>query len=227
MIAAAANLQFAMGEIVQSFEEKTGQVCDLVIGASGQLTTQLMEGAPYDVFLSADVKYPKTLYEAGLTIQAPSTYAYGQLVMWSLESIPGSIRQLDPYQIRHIAIANPLNAPYGAAAVEALKYFDVYEALEEKLVFGENISQTNHFILSRAATLGFTAKSVVLSPRMKTEGTWIDVDSAGYRPIAQGAVVMKNSKKLDLAEQFFQFLFSEQAQEIFHQYGYLINRNIE
>lgn len=223
VIAAAANLQFAIQDIVNAFEERSDILCNLVVGSSGQLTTQLTEGAPYDVFLSADLKYPNTLYEQNLTVGAPVIYAYGQLVLWSMLTQPStSFKDLELDKFEHLAIANPLNAPYGTAAIESMKYAGVYESLKPKLVFGESISQTNHFILSQSAEIGFTAKSVVLSPRMIGKGYWADVDPASYQPIAQGAVVMNTSEYLQLAKEFLNFLFSDESKVILKQYGYLI-----
>ncbi len=226
VIAAAANLQFAIEDIVNVFEKTSNIRCNLVVGSSGQLTTQLTEGAPYDIFLSADLKYPNTLHDKDLTDGAPVIYAYGQLVLWSMVTKPpSSLRDLESDKFEHLAIANPLNAPYGAAAIESMKYSGVYEALKPKLVFGESISQTNHFILSQSAEIGFTAKSVVLSPRMIDKGHWQDVDPASYQPIAQGAVVMNGSKHLELAHEFLKFLFSDEAKAILKRYGYLVPEN--
>ncbi len=220
-IATAANMQFAMTEIVQSFTKHTGIKCNIITGSSGKLTAQIKEGAPYDVFVSANTKYPEDLYKDGFTTSKPKIYGYGGLVLWSTTSEKPSFSILMNDAIEHIAIANPKTAPYGEAAVSVLKKMGVYEKIEHKLVYGESISQTNQFILSRAADIGFTAKSVVLSPKIKGEGDWISIDD-NYTPIAQGIVLLKNSEKKQQSEQFYTFIFSDQAKNILKKFGYLV-----
>lgn len=220
-IAVAANMQFAMKELTKTFTNKTGIQCELIISSSGKLTTQIKEKAPYDVFVAADMNYPEVLFKSGFTTKKPEIYAYGQLVLWSIkDGLTPSLELLNDKQIRHIALANPKMAPYGVATIEVLKHFNLYDNLKNKLVYGESISQTNQFIVSKAAEIGFTAKSVVLSPEMKNKGNWIDIDDANYSPIAQGAVIIKHTKVIEEAEQFYEFLFSTDAKEILTKYGY-------
>ena len=226
-IATAANTQFAMKELSEAFTNETNIKCDLILSSSGKLTAQIVEGAPYDIFISADMKFPNELWEKEKTYQQPTVYAYGKLVLWtSKKEITPSLDILASDQVKHIAIANPKTAPYGKAAIEALKYYKVYDQIKDKLVFGESISQTNQFITSKSADIGITAQSIVLAPTLKNEGTWISIDQNSYEPIAQGAVVLKegrrNKNKL-LADQFFEFLFSEKAKEILKDYGYLVD----
>ncbi len=136
-IATAANVQFAMQKLIRTFTQETGIKCHMILSSSGKLTAQINAGAPFDVFVSADVKYPQELYENGLTQEPPKIYAYGKLVIWSFnEPIDSSFEILASEKIQHIAIANPKTAPYGAAAVEALKHYGVYQTTKEKLVFG-------------------------------------------------------------------------------------------
>ncbi len=222
-IATSANMQFAMKEIVSAFTQQTGINCDLITSSSGKLTSQIQEGAPYDVFISADTKYPKILYEKGFTSNIPKIYGYGTLVLWSFsENIPLDINLLTQDQIEHIALANPKTAPYGTAAIEVLKHAKIYDQVSEKLVYGESISQTNQFIVSGAAQIGFTAKSVVLSPQIKGKGEWISIDSTSYTPIAQAAVIIKKDKISDAAMKFYEFLFSTKSKEILENFGYLV-----
>ena len=224
-IAVSSNMQFAMKELSKSFTTETGINCDLIISSSGKLTAQIMEGAPFDVFVSADIKYPTELFNAGFTTQEPKIYAYGKLVMLSMiEAIVPSLETLDDSTIKHIALPNPKMAPYGIAALEVLKKYTIYENLKDKFVYGESVSQTNQFILSKSAEIGFTAKSVVLSPNMKGKGSWIELNENDYTPIKQGVVIINHqNKKLQNAEIFYSFLFSNKGKEILENFGYAVN----
>ena len=171
-IAVAANMQFAMRALTHAFEKQNGITCDLIISSSGKLTAQIKAGAPYDLFVSADMKYPEDLYKSGFALEEPKIYAYGKLVLWSMDQeVKPSLAVLKTQAIKHIACANPKTAPYGVAAVEALKHYGLYNQVKSKLVYGESIAQTKQFIISESAELSFTAKSVVLSPDLKGSGT--------------------------------------------------------
>ncbi len=219
-IAAAANLQFAIEEIVQDFRTKTGIECDVIIGSSGKLTAQMMEGAPFDVFLSADLRYPTKLYENGLTNSKPKIYATGNLVLWtSIVGYDSFETVLTSNELAKIAIANPEIAPYGMAAREVLEKMGMYSALESRLVYGESISQVNQFLMTGAVQAVFTSKSVVLSSQNK-EGEWFEID-VSYSPINQGAIVLNNR---DLKEKeskiFYDYLSSKECKAILTKYGY-------
>lgn len=223
-IATAANMQFAMAQIAEAFTRQTNTPCDLIISSSGKLTAQIKEGAPYDVFVSANMKYPQEVYQSGLGLHPPSVYALGQLVLWTLD--PNRKPTLDHLQhedIRHIALANPQTAPYGQAAQECLQNQGLWDILADKLVYGESIAQTNQFITSRAAEMGFTAKSVVLSPSMQGQGVWSEVPASCYTPIEQGIVLIRREKALPAAQEFFTFIFSEKAKQIFRDFGYTVS----
>ena len=195
-----------------------------MIGSSGKLTSQVENGAPFDVFLSADMKYPATLYKEGFSLRSPKVYAYGKLVLWTMKDIDLSkgVNALSSTGIQKIALANPDLAPYGRQAVNALKFYKLYEPLQKELVLGESISQTNQFITTGAADIGFTAESVVLASNMRGKGKWVEVDPQSYEPIAQGVIVLKYAEKEHSkeAQEFYDFLFSAPAQEIFKKYGY-------
>ena len=223
IIATSANMQFATQELTRQFTEKTGTACELVIGSSGKLTAQIMEGAPYDIFLSANMRYPNEIFKNGLAVDSPKIYAYGKLVLWSMiDGIEPSVAQLSGESVKHIALANPKIAPYGIAAREALQHYDLLPGIEDKLVYGESIAQTNQFITSRSAELGFTAMSVVLSPQMKGKGRWIEVDESIYTPIEQGVVIIRRKNFDDGdAKKFVEFLFSREGKEILQDFGYL------
>ncbi|MEZ0609072.1 molybdate ABC transporter substrate-binding protein [Fibrella sp. WM1] len=221
-VAVAANAQFVMEALRTAFQQQTGVQIDAIVSSSGKLTTQIQQGAPYDVFLSADMTYPQALYQQKLTTAAPTPYAYGSLVLWTLTDLPLSadLRVLQNPAVRHIGIANPATAPYGAAAIALLTYRKRLGAVKARLVYGESIAQVNQYILSGAVEVGITAKSVVLDPNLKQRGHWIDLPPPGYTPIAQGVVILKRSTQPKVAAQFVQFLRSPAARRILHQYGY-------
>jgi len=226
-LAVASNMQFAMVEIINVFEVRSNLSCDVVVSSSGKLTAQIKEGAPFDVFISADMKYPQSLYEFGLTKDPPKVYAYGKLVIWSTsEKVEPSIEILQSPVVRHIAIPNPKTAPYGAAAVEVLRTNEILESLHDKLVYGESLSQTNQFILSRSAEVGFTSKSVVLSNQIPQKGKWVEVDQNQYSPLAQGIILMDNEQS-SLSKQFFDFLFSLEGKTILEKYGYEVEKQAD
>ncbi len=222
-VAAASSLQFTLEEIKSVFEAKTGVTVNAVTGASGKLSAQIINGAPFDVFMSADIELPKKLYRDGFAISAPKVYAMGVLVLWTLRDIDltQGLRVLRRNDIIKVAIASPNSAPYGKQAFNALKYQQFYDLIEPKLVYGESIAQVNQFITTKAADIGFTAKSVVLSLNMQDIGKWVEVDAAAYETIAQAVVILKNAKEREIsAQRFVDFLFSAQAREIFKKYGY-------
>ena len=225
-VAVAANVQYTFAELKTEFEKETGIMVKPVIGSSGKFTAQIENGAPFDVFLSADMSYPQTLEQEGLAYNTTKTYAYGTLVLWTMNNIDLSknIAILGDDNVRKIAIASPNTAPYGRQAVNAFKHFNLYKQVQKKLVYGESIAQANQFIATKAADIGITAKSVVLAPNMKDQGKWIEIDKGAYEPIAQGAVILKAAENGHLpdAQKFFDFLFSAKAKEIFKKYGYVL-----
>jgi len=224
-IATAANMQFAMHELTKTFTKDTGIVCESITSSSGKLTAQIKERAPYDVFVSADMKFPNELFQSGFTTKKPKVYAYGKLVIWTMNSqLKPDFESLTKKHIKHIAMANPKTAPYGIAAEEVLKNKGLYNKIQTKLVFGESVAQTNQFIVSYAAEIGFTAKSVVLSQNIKEKGKWKEVDKDLYTPIAQGVVILKKRRNyLKEAQKFEDFLFSVKGKEILNKFGYSVS----
>ncbi|GAB3011212.1 molybdate ABC transporter substrate-binding protein [Spirosoma pulveris] len=221
-VAVAANAQFVMEQLKTTYQKRTGTAIEMIVNSSGKLTTQIQQGAPYDVFLSADMQYPQTLHKSGLTVDTPVIYAYGSLVLWSTGDLPinADLSVLANTAVRHIAIANPETAPYGEAAISYLKFKKLLDKVKPKLVYGESIAQVNQYILSGAAEVGFTAKSVVLDPGLSKKGHWIDLPQTGYAPIAQGVVILKRTSQEKAARQFVQFLRSPEARRTLQQFGY-------
>ncbi|WP_341225542.1 molybdate ABC transporter substrate-binding protein [uncultured Arcticibacterium sp.] len=218
-IATAANMQFAMDSLTHYFSKQTGIPCQAVIGSSGKLTAQITAGAPYDIFVAANMKYPNSLYKQGLTFNKPKVYAKGTLILWTLkDSLIPSIKYLENREINHIALANPDTAPYGTAAMEVLKHYQLDLKLKNKLVFGESIAQTNQFIHSEAAEIGFTSLSTIKGSELTDKGNWLAIDTSIYKPIEQGVVMLKNQHKD--AQQFYDFLFTTEARNILNHFGY-------
>lgn len=221
-IAVAANLQFAIQELADDFSQRSGVECEIIISSSGKLTAQIIEGAPFDLLLSADMKYPQELYDRKFTLFQPDIYAYGNLILWTLhEDVAPELETLLSEQITHIAIGNPKTAPYGVSAMEVLRKFGIDQAVQKKLVYGESIAQTNQFIISRSVDLGFTSKSVVMSSQMKDRGQWSEINKDLYSPMAQGMVVLKSRKTFESkAIQFRDYVLSSEGKEILHKFGY-------
>lgn len=226
-IAAASNMQFAMKELVRTFRGETRIPVRTVTGSSGQLTAQIRKGAPFDLFFSADMKYPRVLEKEGLTVSAPVIYAYGRLVLWTLALGPApSVPNLTDPEVRHIAVPDPRNAPYGRAAEEVLKHYGLRDRLRKKLVYGESLSQSNLFISSGAAEMGFTSLSTVLAlkeskTKREKRGFWQEPERGSYSPVIQGMVILKRNRGFrKSANLFVRFLFSPSGQEILKRLGY-------
>jgi molybdate transport system substrate-binding protein len=223
-VAVAANVKPAFDELAAAFTRQTGIAVTGTAASSGKLTAQIKNGAPFDVFLSADMEYPQDLYRNGYAETAPAVYAYGTLVLWTTQSIDlerGLAVLTDP-GIQKIAIANPKLAPYGRAALEALDHYKLRAAVEPKLVYGESIGQVSQYIDSGAVTLGFTARSIVLAPESAGKGRWVEVPADSYAPIAQGVIVLKHAApaQADGARRFLDFVRSAPARAVLERYGY-------
>lgn len=224
-VAVAANAQFVAQALKQSFEKRNQTKVELIVGSSGKLTAQITHGAPYDIFLSADMKYPENLYKAGATINKPQVYASGSLVVWSIQNngLENGLSSLTSSSIKTIAVANPATAPYGVATIQALKKAGIYGAVKDKIVYGESISQVNQYLLSGAADVAFTAKSVVMDPALKQKGRWVGVPDNLYLPIEQGMVILQYaSKNLQSVKAFYEYLISPEGKSIFKSYGYSV-----
>src|SRR6267143_1549211 len=210
-VAAAADLKFAMGELAANFEKQTGNSVNVTYGSSGNFFSQIQNGAQFDLFFSADVEYAKKLEAGGLA--EPGTlynYAVGRIVIWMPHGVEvdlnaQAMNALLDAAIQKIAIANPAHAPYGRAAVAAMKKAGIYEKVEPKLVFGENISQATQFVQSGNAQAGIIALSLAISPPMKDGKSW-QVPADMHPAIEQAAVVLKSAKNKDAARAFLEFV---------------------
>jgi molybdate transport system substrate-binding protein len=226
-VAVAANMQYAMDSLKAEFNKTDNTEIDVVLGASGKLTQQIMQSAPFDIFISADTAFPKKLADTGFAAAPPKVYAQGLLVLWSVKDDvqpSADLKLLVNENIQHIAIANPKTAPYGAAAEFILKKYNLYDKIASKLVTGESITQTSQFIATQAADVGFTAKSIVISDEMKGKGKWVELKRNDYPPIKQAAVLLKYGQENHAAEakKFYDFLFSAKAKAIYKKFGYIV-----
>jgi len=224
-VAVAANVRFAFDEISKIYEQKSGIRAVAIVASSGKLTAQIEHGAPYNLFLSANMKYPNYLFEKNLAVSKPKIYALGTLVLWSLnKKIDVSLEGMKDKKIKKIAIPNPKTAPYGVQALAVLKKYNLKKQLYSKIVFGESVSQTNQYIYSSAADIGITAKSVVMSPSMKNIGRFKEINSEDYSPIKQGIVILKygDTKNHKISLDFYHFMFSSEVQKILTKYGYIL-----
>ena len=226
-ISVAANVSYAIDELISEFNKTNPNTKVLVtLGGSGKLTAQIKNGAPYNIFMSANMKFPQSLYDDKIAITKPIIYAQGSLAMLSAKEMDfkEGINLLKNNSISKIAIANPKTAPYGAATIEALKNIKIYDEVKNKFVYAESISQTVAYT-TIAADIGFIAKSSLYDKKMakyKENINWIDVDSRLYTPINQGIVIINNAKENAEVKAFYDFILSNNAKKIFKEYGYLV-----
>jgi molybdate transport system substrate-binding protein len=222
-VAAAADLGPALHEIADNFQKQTGDTVRLSFGSSGNLTTQIENGAPYDLFLSADLGYPERLMKENLAEASLKAYAVGAIVLWvpaesSLDVEHAGMQVLLNPTVKRLAIANPEHAPYGRAAVAALKYYKIYEKISNRLVLGENISQAAQFVESRNAQVGIIALAGALA--LDGKGRYWRIPQDAYPALQQGAIVTAHAKNKELARKFLEFLSTPESRAIFTRYGF-------
>jgi molybdate transport system substrate-binding protein len=228
-VAAAADLQAVMPEIAKRFEQEMKIKVTTSFGSSGNFFAQIRNGAPFDLFFSADVDYPERLEDAGLAERGSLyEYATGHIVLWTRKDsgvvLTMGMGILAGPRVKRIAIANPEFAPYGRAAVAALQHAGLYEELRRKLVLGENVSQAAQFVQSGNADVGILAMSIAMSPALQKVGTFSRIPDDSYPPIVQGAVVLASSKQKDTARQFLEFLKRPEVARIFENAGLAVRR---
>lgn len=214
-LAAAADLEPVIPPILEQFRQSTGIRVETTYQASAMLTTQIMNGAPFDIFLSADLGYPTRLIDGGLAEgPAPVTYARGTLVLWTRKdsALSPSLELLHNPALKRLAIANPERAPYGRAAVAALTRLNLYDDLKPRLVTAENIAQAAQFADSGNADAGLISLTSAMTPRMATAGNYFVVPRDLYPPIEQGAVIVSKSAHREKARKLLEFLLSAPVQ---------------
>jgi molybdate transport system substrate-binding protein len=216
LVATAGNTAYVLPALKQEFYKLYPNInIRFVISSSGKLTSQIENGAPFDIFLSANMKYPNYLYSKKLAVTKPKVYAKGRLVLFSIRKKFTNLNDLE--NVDTIAVANVKTAPYGKVAIEVLKNAKLYDKLKNKLVYAETVNQVISYV-KNAVDAGFVAKSAMFSPKMrKYKNNYIEIDKNLYSPINQGIVIIKDSKQ---ARKFYNFIFSKKAKLIFKKYGY-------
>jgi molybdate transport system substrate-binding protein len=222
-IAAASDMKFALEELKAKFEETNpNTTVGLTMGSSGKFFEQITNGAPFDLFFSADIEFPKKLKAAGFGTDVTS-YAFGRIVVWTLKNKAIDIAELKNSIYKKIAIANPLHAPYGIRAIEALKISGIHDAVKDRLVLGENVSQAAQFVETGAADAGIVALSLVMAPNLKGKGSYTVISEKLHSPLEQGFILLR--KENSAAVKFMNFMKTEKAKMILTKHGFTIPKN--
>ncbi|HRE18089.1 MAG TPA: molybdate ABC transporter substrate-binding protein [Rhodocyclaceae bacterium] len=224
-IAAASDLKFALDEIVSSFRKANpGDEIEVVYGSSGKLQTQIQQGAPYDLYFAADIAYARSLQQAGFAESAPETHAFGRIVLWSatLDARQLTLENLTDPTITRIAIANPRHAPYGKRAMEALQAAGVWEKIQSKLIYGENIAHTAQFVQTGNAQVGIIALALVLNPELAGKGGYWLIPEKLHAPLEQGFIITRRAAGNALARRFAAYMHDQATRSVMRRYGFLL-----
>jgi molybdate transport system substrate-binding protein len=228
-VAAAADLKFALDELVTEFHtNQPATKLKVTYGSSGNFFAQLQNQAPFDLYFSADVEYPRKLAAAGLALDSNVfLYAAGRIVLWTPKSSPVDVERLGSQSlvapsVKIIAVANPRHAPYGAAAIAAMKTLKVYERARPRLVYGENIAQTAQFVQSGAADIGVIALSLAIAPQMRDAGRYWEIPLEAYPRMEQGGIILKWAKDAAAARNFRDFVLGEHGRGVLKRYGFFL-----
>lgn len=226
-VACAANMQYAMKEIVAAYKAKTGKVVVPVFGSSGKLSSQILNGAPFDLFVSADMEKGDTLYMKGYAAAKSKVYASGFLVLWTLRDdldLSHGVEVLKDPKVKSIAVGDLKLTVYGPAAHQVLEHAGIWKSVESKIVYGENINTVAQYIVNRSADIGFANKSFTQQGPMAGKGKWVEIDPGLYDKLPQGAVILRygldnNPKE---AKAFFDFLYGAETRAILTKHGYIL-----
>lgn len=224
-VAAAADLKFALDEIASTFEQThTDDKVDLVYGSSGKFHTQIRQGAPYDLYFSADIKFPRELEKNGFAASEVKPYAFGRIALWSgsLDATKMTLASLSDPKIIRIAIANPKHAPYGKRAEEALRAAGLWDKVEPKLVYGENIAHAAQFVETGNAQVGLIALSLAVNPVLAKKGGYWLVPDTLHQPLEQGFIITRQGANNGLARRFADYMGSRPARAVMKKYGFVL-----
>ncbi|CCE24058.1 molybdate ABC transporter substrate-binding protein [Methylotuvimicrobium alcaliphilum] len=225
LIAAAADLKFALDEIAAEFrQDHPDDTIEIVYGSSGKFFTQIQQDAPYDLYFSADIGFPKQLAQDDFAASEVKPYAVGRIVLWSatLDASMLTLENLTDSSIKRIAIANPKHAPYGKRAEEALRSTGIWAAVEPKLVYGENIAHTAQFVQTGNAQTGIIALSLALNPELSKQGGHYLIPDTLHEPLEQGYIITRRAANNVLAKNFAEFIASPQARNVMTRYGFIL-----
>jgi molybdate transport system substrate-binding protein len=222
-VAAAADLKFALDEVVSLFGKTHPDMqVTTIYGSSGSFDTQIRQGAPYDMYFSADIAYPRALYNEGYAASPVQPYALGRIVLWSTTQPISTLSDLADARFQRIAIANPQHAPYGQRAAEALKAAGVWDKVAAKLVYGENVAQTAQFVQSDNAQAGIIALSLALSPELSKQGRYVLIPEALHQPLEQGFIITHRAAQNRSAHEFARFMGSPEVRTLMARYGFTL-----
>ncbi|WP_228343201.1 molybdate ABC transporter substrate-binding protein [Candidatus Methylacidiphilum fumarolicum] len=224
-VAAAADLRFVLPEIIGPYQTRNPDVkVEVIYGASGKFYEQILRGAPFDIFLSADKEYPFLLYTKGYAAEEPFQYAEGRLVLWMRRGLFGEGKDwkelLTNNKVSKIALASPQHAPYGKIAKTALENAGLWEKLDSKFVYGENVIQAFQFAEGKNAELAFIPLTIALSPKASNEGNYVEIPHSFYPRILQYGIIIKKLANLSIAKKFKEYLLSEESQKTLKKYGF-------
>ena len=228
-VAAAADLKFAMDEIVTTFKQANpGNEVDVIYGSSGKFHTQIQQGAPYDLYFSADIAFPRELVKAGFAASEATSYAFGRIVLWSAsqDASKMTLASLTDPKIARVAIANPKHAPYGKRAEEALRASGLWEKVEPKLVYGENIAHTAQFVQTGNAQVGIIALALAVNPELANKGGYWLIPENLHEPLEQGYIITKRAEGNALAKRFADYMGSKPARAVMTRYGFVLPNEV-
>jgi molybdate transport system substrate-binding protein len=224
-IAAAADLKFAMDEIVSAYKKaNSADEIDVVYGSSGKFQTQIQQGAPYDLYFSADISFPRELAKSGFAASEVKPYAVGRIVLWStsMDASKMTLDSLADPKITRIAIANPQHAPYGKRAEEALRASGLWEKVEPRLVYGENIAHTAQYVQTGNAQVGVIALSLAVNPELSGKGGYYLIPDKLHAPLEQGFIITRRAEGNSLAKRFAGYMGGKPARAVMTKYGFVL-----
>ncbi len=223
-VAAAGNLRYVLDDIKTSYAEKHPDVkIDVILGASGALLQQILNGAQFDFYMAADKTFPDKLKEQGAAAGDVKIYAFGKLALWSnVVDVRKGIDIVSDSSVVHIAVAKPDVAPYGERAIQCLKYYGLFEKVKDKLVYADNIAQAAQYASTGNTEIGFLALALVLAPDMKDKGKYFLLDTKSYKPVEQACVLVKTWERNSEASKFMNFVLSDDCKPIFEKYGFIL-----
>lgn len=224
-VAAAADLKFAMDEIVTNFEHAhPSDTINVVYGSSGKFRTQIAQGAPYDLYFSADIQYAQSLVDANLASSSAQPYAFGRIVLWAntMDATKMTLASLIDSKITRIAIANPQHAPYGKRAEEALRASGMWKKIQHKLVYGENIASTAQYVQTGNVEVGIIALSLAVNPQLSNQGGYYLISDQLHEPLKQGFIITKHGENRILAKRYADYIGSDAARNVMKKYGFVL-----